>query len=95
MNKTFLQTMFSSKNGRVYKWTHDVQADTDPVSEITESFLQHTEIETSVVVVCYQQNYLVYSDYQSLVESADFTLVTELYPDEILLPVQNDTQGVV
>ena len=88
MNKQYFQAMFSANYGYVYKWVGEIPADSDLTAYVTEKFLLNVDTECSVVVVEQPQYIILYSDYNTIVESDLFALIADLKPDPLPEVVQ-------
>lgn len=94
MNKAHFQTMFSSTSGVVYRFLGELPVNANPVAIITEQFITDSgENLMSTVVVEVPNQYILYTDSLEVVTSESFEFITDLTPDEVILPVVQPVEG--
>jgi hypothetical protein len=84
MNKSIYQTMFSSTFGNIYQFVGEVIDGENPVASITEKFIKAAGSNLmSIVVVQYNNTFILYTDFNEAVSDSDFEFLTDLTPDVV------------
>lgn len=77
--------MFGSTKGAVYRFISEVPEGQDPTALITEKFIEASGTNlVSIVVVNTNNMFVLYSDFDGLISSSDFELITDLIPDPVI-----------
>lgn len=76
--------MFSSTSGNIYQFAGEVTDGENPVAAITEKFINAAGISLmSIVVVPYNNMFILYTDFNEVVSDSDFEFLTDLTPDVV------------
>jgi hypothetical protein len=85
MNKAHFQTMFGTTTGNVYQFVGEITESQDPTSLMTEKFIEASGTNlVSIVVVNTSNMFVLYSDFDGVLSSNDFEIITDLTPDPVI-----------
>jgi hypothetical protein len=85
MNKAHFQAMFGSTKGAVYRLIGEVPEEQDPTILMTEKFIEAAGTNlVSIVVVSTSNMFVLYSDFDGVLSSNDFEIITDLTPDAVI-----------